>query len=134
MASLPVRSNSLRLLGSCVRDRVAVKRALDVARARPPRGRPPSLPVRSRAYRVDLRVIDRYHLGKPMETVTLSSKYQLVLPRGARERLKLRPGMRITVLDKGGVLFLVPERPVRAYRGIARGVNAKGLREKKDRL
>ncbi len=68
-----------------------------------------------------------------METVTLSSKYQLVLPRGARERLQLRPGMRITVLDKGGVIFLVPERPLRAYRGIARGVNSKGLRDKKDR-
>jgi len=68
-----------------------------------------------------------------METVTLSSKYQLVLPRGARERLQPRPGMRITVLDKGGVIFLVPERPLRAYRGIARGVNPKGLRDKKDR-
>jgi AbrB family looped-hinge helix DNA binding protein len=68
-----------------------------------------------------------------METVTLSSKYQLVLPRGARERLRLRPGMRITVLDKGGVIFLVPERPLRAYRGIARGLSPKGLREKKDR-
>jgi hypothetical protein len=41
--------------------------------------------------------------------------------------------MRITVLDKGGVIFLVPERPLRAYRGSARGVNPKGLREKKDR-
>jgi AbrB family looped-hinge helix DNA binding protein len=69
-----------------------------------------------------------------METVTLSSKYQLVLPRGARERLQLRPGMRITVLDKGGVIFLVPERPIRAFRGIVRGIRAKGLREKKDRL
>ena len=69
-----------------------------------------------------------------METVTLSSKYQLVLPRGARERLRLRPGMRITVLDKGGVLFLVPERPMSAYRGIARDTKPKGLREKKDRL
>lgn len=69
-----------------------------------------------------------------MDTVTLSSKFQLVLPRGPRERLRLRPGMRITVLDKGGVIFLVPERPLRAYRGIARGVNVKGLREKKDRL
>jgi AbrB family looped-hinge helix DNA binding protein len=69
-----------------------------------------------------------------MEVVTLSSKYQLVLPKGARERLKLRPGMRITVLDKGGVLFLVPQRPVRAYRGLARGVSLRGLREKKDRL
>jgi bifunctional DNA-binding transcriptional regulator/antitoxin component of YhaV-PrlF toxin-antitoxin module len=69
-----------------------------------------------------------------METVILSSKYQLVLPRGAREHLQLRPGMRITVLEKGGVIFLVPERPLRTYRGIVRGVRAKGLREKKDRL
>jgi AbrB family looped-hinge helix DNA binding protein len=68
-----------------------------------------------------------------METVTLSSKYQLVVPRGARERLQLRPGMRITVLDKGGVIFLVPERPLKALRGIARGANPRGLREKKDR-
>jgi len=68
-----------------------------------------------------------------METVTLSSKYRLVLPRGTRERLQLRPGMRITVIDKGGVIFLVPERPPRAYRVIARGVNPNGLREKKDR-
>ncbi|HET9854834.1 MAG TPA: AbrB/MazE/SpoVT family DNA-binding domain-containing protein [Methylomirabilota bacterium] len=66
--------------------------------------------------------------------MVLSSKYQLVLPRGARERLHLRPGMRITVLQKGGVIFLVPERPVRTYRGIVRGVSPKGLREKKDRL
>jgi AbrB family looped-hinge helix DNA binding protein len=69
-----------------------------------------------------------------MEIVTLSSKFQLVLPRGARERLRLRPGMRIIVLDKGGVIFLVPERPLRAYRGLVRGVRIKGLREKKDRL
>ena len=68
-----------------------------------------------------------------METVTISSKFQLVLPRGARERLQLRPGMRITVLDKGGVIYLVPERPIRAYRGIARGTDPKRLREKKDR-
>lgn len=41
--------------------------------------------------------------------------------------------MRITVVDKGGVIFLVPERPLRSYRAIARGVSPKGLREKKDR-
>ena len=69
-----------------------------------------------------------------MDTVTLSSKFQLVLPRGPRERLRLRPGMRFTVLDKGGVIFLVPERPMRGYRGVARGTSARGLREKKDRV
>lgn len=69
-----------------------------------------------------------------MDSVTLSIKYQLVVPRGVRNRLGLRPGAKLTVLDKGGVVFLVPDRPVRAYRGIAKGARARGLREKKDRL
>ncbi len=69
-----------------------------------------------------------------METVTLSSKFQLVLPRGARERLRLRPGMKLTVLDEGGVIFLVPDRSTKGYRGIAPGTSARGLREKRDRL
>jgi len=69
-----------------------------------------------------------------MNTVTLSTKYQLVLPRQARERMRLAPGMRFTVMDKGGVIFLVPERPIREYRGIAKGADRLGLREKGDRL
>jgi len=69
-----------------------------------------------------------------METVTLSSKYQLVVPRGARQRLALRPGAKLTVIDKGGVLFLVPARPLRQFRGIARGAQLAGLRDKKDRI
>lgn len=69
-----------------------------------------------------------------MKSVTLSTKYQLVVPHGVRERLGWRPGMKLTVLDKGGVVFLVPERPMREYRGLARGTKERGLREKKDRL
>ena len=69
-----------------------------------------------------------------METATLSTKYQLVIPRSIRERLGLAPGTRLTVLEKGGVLYLVPERPIRSRRGLARGTRPRGLREKKDRL
>ena len=69
-----------------------------------------------------------------METVTLSSKYQLVMPREVRERLRLAPGTRLTVIEKGGVVYLVPERPLPALRGLARGTRGKGLRDKKDRL
>ena len=69
-----------------------------------------------------------------METATLSTKYQLVLPRRAREHLHLRPGMKFTVMSKGGVIFLVPERSMRQYRGVAKGTRPRGLREKKDRL
>lgn len=69
-----------------------------------------------------------------MKTVTLSSKYQLVIPREVRERLKLEPGAKLTVIEKGGILYLVPEKPVTERRGVARGTRRKGLREKKDRL
>jgi AbrB family looped-hinge helix DNA binding protein len=69
-----------------------------------------------------------------MNTVTLSSKYQLVIPRDVRERLDLEPGMKFTVIEKGGILYLVPEQPLAEMRGVARGTRRKGLREKKDRL
>lgn len=69
-----------------------------------------------------------------MNTVTLSTKYQLVIPRAVRERLDLEPGTKLTVIEKGGILYLVPERPLAELRGIARGTRRKGLREKKDRL
>ncbi len=68
-----------------------------------------------------------------MQTVTLSTKYQLVIPREVRQRLDLEPGTRLTVVEKGGILYLVPERPIAELRGIARGTKRKGLREKKDR-
>ena len=68
-----------------------------------------------------------------MDTVTLSTKHQLVIPRAVRERLGLRPGAKLTVLEKGGVVFLVPVRPMRARRGVARGTRPRGLREKRER-
>ena len=69
-----------------------------------------------------------------METATLSTKYQLVLPRGTRTQLRLRPGMKFTVLAKGGVVFLVPERPMTGFRGVASGAGSAELRDKSDRL
>jgi AbrB family looped-hinge helix DNA binding protein len=69
-----------------------------------------------------------------MQTVTLSSKCQLVIPREVRERLDLEPGAKLTVIEKGGIIYLVPERPIEELRGVARGTKRKGLREKKDRL
>ena len=69
-----------------------------------------------------------------MTTVTLSSKYQLVIPRAVRERLDLEPGAKLTVSEKSGILYLIPERPLAELRGVARGMRRKGLRDKKDRL
>jgi AbrB family looped-hinge helix DNA binding protein len=68
-----------------------------------------------------------------METVTLSRKYRLVLPRATRERLRLQPGMKLTVVTKGQAIFLVPARSMRAFRGVARGTSNQA-REEKDRF
>jgi hypothetical protein len=45
-----------------------------------------------------------------------------------------RARAKLTVIEKGGIPYLVPERPIAEMRGIACGTRRKGLREKKDRL
>ena len=47
--------------------------------------------------------------------------------------MALKPGAKLTVIDKGGVLFLVPSRPMRGFRGVAKGARPTRLRDKKDR-
>lgn len=56
-----------------------------------------------------------------METVTLSSKFQIVIPKAVRERMKLKPGTKFRVVDVGGTVELFPVRPVKEYRGILKG-------------
>lgn len=58
-----------------------------------------------------------------MNTVTLSPKFQVVIPQALRERLALRPGAKMMVIEFNGGLRLVPLRPAAALRGIARGVD-----------
>ena len=65
---------------------------------------------------------------------TISSKFQIVIPKEARETLKLRPQQKLTVLEKDGLLILVPQRPLKSLRGIAAGATTDDYREKKDRL
>jgi len=65
---------------------------------------------------------------------TISSKFQVVIPKRLRERLGLRPQQRLTILEKGGILYLVPEHDVRSLRGIARGVEITDYRDKSDRF
>lgn len=58
-----------------------------------------------------------------METVTVSPKFQVVIPRAVRERLKLRAGTQLMVVDFNGGLRLLPLRPAAELRGIARGID-----------
>jgi AbrB family looped-hinge helix DNA binding protein len=69
-----------------------------------------------------------------MSRTKVSSKYQVVIPKDVRVRIDLHPGQEFQVIAKGGVITLVPDKPIAAMRGFLRGMRTTGFREKKDRL
>lgn len=56
-----------------------------------------------------------------MDIVTISSRFQIVIPKAVRERMNLKPGTRFRVVDVGGTVELIPIRPIEEYKGILRG-------------
>ena len=69
-----------------------------------------------------------------MARTRVSSKYQIVIPKEVRERHGVKPGLEMEVISKGGLIILVPDRALSAFRGILRGMPTEGHREKKDRM
>jgi len=69
-----------------------------------------------------------------MGIVTLSSKYQIVIPQDVRERMDLKPGQKIIVIEKDGVVHLIPEKPIKEFRGFVKGVTTDKLRHEEDRF
>lgn len=64
-----------------------------------------------------------------MTTVTVSPKFQVVIPLDVRQRLGLRPGAKLDVVALNGIVRLVPVRSPASLRGIARGVDTRIERE-----
>jgi AbrB family looped-hinge helix DNA binding protein len=81
-----------------------------------------------------MRTIDEDRGEMPMGRTKVSSKYQVVIPKEIRERADIRVGQEFQVITKGGVITLVPDRPISAMRGFVRGMRTTGFREKKDRV
>jgi AbrB family looped-hinge helix DNA binding protein len=71
-----------------------------------------------------------------METVTVSSKYQVVIPEKIRRHHGIRPGDKLAVIVKHGIVHLVPVRPFETSKGLFRGtkVDLRDLRDRKDRF
>lgn len=58
-----------------------------------------------------------------MSTVTVSPKYQVVIPKTIRESLRLNPGQKIQVLEYGDRIELIPERSLKEMRGFLQGID-----------
>ena len=58
-----------------------------------------------------------------MDTITVSSKFQVVIPKPVRESMGIRPGQKIRIFEYGDRIGLVPVRPVRKLRGFLKGID-----------
>ena len=68
-----------------------------------------------------------------MTAVTVSPKFQVVIPKEIRRQLGLSPGQRIQVLAYGDRIELIPVRPVKRMRGFLKGIDTR-VRRDKDRV
>ena len=57
-----------------------------------------------------------------MTEVTVSPKYQIVIPREVRTRLRIRPSQRLSVLAGERSITLAPERSIKEMEGFLRGL------------
>jgi AbrB family looped-hinge helix DNA binding protein len=65
-----------------------------------------------------------------METVKLSPKFQVVIPKDIRERLKLKAGQQIQAIAYDDRIELVPVRAVKSLRGSLKGLDTTVPRDK----
>jgi AbrB family looped-hinge helix DNA binding protein len=65
-----------------------------------------------------------------METVTISPKFQVVIPKAIRTRLKLRAGQKVQAIVYEDRIELVPVRPARQLKGFLRGIDTTVPRER----
>ncbi len=68
-----------------------------------------------------------------MDTVTISPKFQVVIPQRVREALRLKPGQKIQVISYEGRIELIPVEPIRRGRGFLKGIDTE-VERKSDRL
>lgn len=64
-----------------------------------------------------------------METVTVSPKFQVVIPKGIREKLKLKPGQKLQILEFGNRIEFIPIKDIKELRGFLKGMDTNFERE-----
>jgi len=64
-----------------------------------------------------------------MDAVTVSPKFQIVIPRRIRQSLDIQPGMKVQVIRYGDRIELIPLRPIEEARGFLKGIDTTVERE-----
>ena len=64
-----------------------------------------------------------------MATVTISPKYQVVIPKEIREKLGLTPGQKVQTVVFEDRIELIPVKPIKRMRGFLKGIDTRVTRE-----
>ena len=67
-----------------------------------------------------------------MEVVTISSKYQVVIPREIRKQFNLKPGQKIIFIPYNGTLRVVVVPPTKKAQEMPKGMTTDNVREEAD--
>ena len=69
-----------------------------------------------------------------MQTVTVSSKYQIAIPKQMREKHNVKPGVKFILMSVGDRIEMIPEKKIEDLRGALPGIDTDPNREKVDRI
>ncbi len=71
-----------------------------------------------------------------MHAVTVSPKFQVVIPKQVREQLHIQPGQKMMAMPYGEHIQLVPVKPAKVLRGLLKGcdIDMHHIRDKSDRF
>ena len=69
-------------------------------------------------------------MGRVMTTVTVSPKYQVVIPKAVRESMGIVSGQKIQVLTYQNRIELIPVQPMKKMRGFLEGIDTRVKRDK----
>jgi len=69
-----------------------------------------------------------------MDSVTVSTKFQVVIPQKVREMLGIEAGQKMTVLGYDKRIVLIPIRPIQEARGSLKGIDTHIERDEEDRV
>ena len=64
-----------------------------------------------------------------MATVTISPKFQVVIPKEVRQRLGLKAGQKVQTIVFEDRIELIPVKPIKKMRGFLKGIDTKIQRE-----
>jgi AbrB family looped-hinge helix DNA binding protein len=74
------------------------------------------------------------YFGDYLETVSVSSKFQVVIPKAIRNSLEIKPGEKLVMYEKDGYIHLVRIEKIENLKGRFKKLTTKGLRDEEERF